>query len=123
MKAKPYRAVVNMCFNVETEDKARAEQGIEHVLDRCLKAYAMNGYHSPVKLELTERPLACPFCGKDAKTNLIALNGFTVRCSNNDCIGSAIEATYNRQGDAIEAWNRRAGTFDAERSLHREGEK
>lgn len=114
VKAKPYRAVVNMCFNVETTDKARAEKDIEHVLDRNLKAFAMNGYHSPVKLESIERPLACPFCGKDAKTNLIALNGFTVRCSNNDCIGSTIEATYNRQGDAIEAWNRREDTCKTE---------
>lgn len=107
VKAKPYRAVVNMCFNVETEDKARAEKEIEHVLTRCLSYLGMHGYHSPVKLESIERPLPCPFCGKDAKTNLIALNGFTVRCSNNDCIGSTIDATYNRQGDAIEAWNRR----------------
>ena len=37
MKAKPYRAVVSMCFNVETADKARAEKDIEHVLDRSLK--------------------------------------------------------------------------------------
>lgn len=108
MKAKQYRAVVSMCFYVETADKARAEKDIEHVLDRSLKAFARNEYHSHVKLESIERPLACPFCGKDAKTNLIALNGFTVRCSDNNCIGSTIEATYNRQGDAIEAWNRRA---------------
>lgn len=107
MKAKPYRAVVNMCFNVETADKARAEKDIEHVLDRSLSYLGMHGYYSPVKLESIERPLPCPFCGKDAKTNLIALNGFAVRCSDNNCIGSTIEATYNRQGDAIEAWNRR----------------
>ena len=37
VKAKPYRAVVSMCFNVETADKARAEKDIEHVLDQSLK--------------------------------------------------------------------------------------
>ena len=51
--------------------------------------------------------LIIDLCIPDDARNLIALNGFTVRCSNNDCIGSTIEATYNRQGDAIEAWNRR----------------
>lgn len=107
VKTKPYRAVVNMCFNVETADKARAEKDIEYLVKRSLSAFGMSGSHSPVKLESIERPLPCPFCGKDAKTNLIALNGFTVRCSDGDCIGSTIVGTYNRQGDAIEAWNRR----------------
>lgn len=58
MEAKPYRAVVSMCFNVETADKVKAEKDIEHLLDRSLKAFAMHGYHSPVKLESIERPLA-----------------------------------------------------------------
>ena len=114
MNAKPYRGVVTMCFNVETADKARTEKDIEHLLDRSLKSFAMNGYHSPVKLESIERPLPCPFCGKDAKTTFVSLNGFTVRCSDNNCIGSTIGMTYNRQGDAIEAWNRRADTCKTE---------
>lgn len=114
MKAKPYRAVVSMCFNVETADKARAEKDIEHVLDRSLKAFAMNGYHSTVKLESIERLLPCPFCGGAAAVGEVIPGWYKVCCKNDNCVGCNTGKNYQLKEEAIEAWNRRADTCKTE---------
>ena len=52
-----------------------------------------------------EKPLACPFCGREAEVSQPMLTkGVFVRCR--EC-GAFITA-YSTEADAIAAWNRRA---------------
>ena len=51
-----------------------------------------------------EMPLACPFCGGEAKTVLLGVKEFAVHC-----YGCSVETdAYTTEADAIAAWNRRA---------------
>ena len=48
----------------------------------------------------------CPFCGGEAKLNLL-LGNYCVTCKS--CMGAIFPATGMTEEEAIEAWNRRAG--------------
>jgi len=68
--------------------------------------------------------LPCPFCGDpasveevEAKSSVGSAVRFSVGCSEGDgadlCMGYQSLTTFNRRGEAIEAWNKRAPAGDA----------
>lgn len=50
----------------------------------------------------------CPFCG--AKGNILyhPMHGYVPYCTNDSCILSRSEYSFDTEKEAIEAWNRRA---------------
>jgi len=58
---------------------------------------------------MTEKLKPCPFCGGEAKLNLL-LGNYCVTCT--ECMGAIFPARGMTKEEAIEAWNRRAGDSD-----------
>ena len=63
--------------------------------------------------EATIKFKPCPFCGGDAKMH-VRLNRpfFTVLCKNTKCFGHNIYMRFWEEEEAIEAWNRRAISYE-----------
>ena len=63
----------------------------------------------------TQKLKPCPFCGGKAIIEYESQNvgyaddfvGYSVHCSNNQCIGHNMFTVYASRAEAIAAWNRR----------------
>lgn len=61
---------------------------------------------------MDEMTKVCPFCGSDAMIIYDVFNKFVPFCINNTCILNGLNAGFDTEKEAMEAWNRRAN--DAE---------
>ena len=63
-----------------------------------------------------EKLKPCPFCGSEAETEFNVVFGYQAICTNEDCfMNETLMHDMATEQDAIETWNRRAGSSTIKR--------
>ena len=109
---KRYKVTARIECEVEADNRNILIGTIANALEDVIlhAGIKYNGFGIENLEEIKEELKCCPFCGGAATVGEVIPGWYKVCCKNDNCIGCNTGKNYQLREEAIEAWNRRAGT-------------